>query len=102
MKIKELYSDESRWTQHCLTRDITGIPIVEDYEGAEATVNHPKAYCFCLYGAAVKCYPKRLREMSRLITTTLGLEAGTPIYYWNDDPKRTFEEIKELVERLDI
>jgi hypothetical protein len=92
MKVRELLSDESKWTQDANARDKNGVDV---------PVYSPKACCWCLQGAMDKCYGfwngpwdllrKNLPEdRFRLITV-----AG-----WND--MHSYEEVKELVDRLDI
>lgn len=91
MKIKELLSDASRWTQHAFARDTIGRNI---YTNAE------EAYSYCLLGAAMKCYPPTTPARI-LIKIKEEIECES-ILDWNDAPERTFEEVKALVEKLDI
>lgn len=88
MKIKELFTDSSRWTKGALARDING----------EFTdIDH--GYSFCLSRAIYKCYPYD----SKLIIFKIKPKLKEPlIVNWNDAPERTFEEVKALVEELDI
>lgn len=91
MKVKELFSDPSKWTQNTLYRDNTG---------KEVPWNNPNIVSFCLLGAIRHCYryfqyiPIEILVRDKLIIGDITI--------WNDDPDRTFEEVKELVEELDI
>ena len=87
MKVKELLSDESKWTQGCYARDAFGVSIPFD---ADAAV------CWCLAGAIHRVYgpePIHLRILRRV---------NGSLSEWNDAPDRTFAEVKALVEELDI
>ena len=98
MKIRELLSDESKWTKGADARDCDGTPA------------HPyseKAVCWSLVGAIQKCYGPilPLNKIYNKILLSLGLEhlvggGSTNVNRWCF--ARTFAEVKELVERLDI
>lgn len=90
MKIKEFYSDESKWCQYDQYRNIDGEPV--SYED--------KVYAACLLGAINICYPNEIKEIYVKIKEKVGLEPGTPLSQWNDSV--TFGEVKKLVEELDI
>lgn len=47
MKVQELLSDRSKWTQGRLARDARGIP---------CSPRSSEAVCWCVYGALDKCY----------------------------------------------
>lgn len=97
MKIRELYSDESRWTKNAFARDASG---------NEVSSRNSTAVCWCVGGAFNKCYPTFDNEsIDERVRVREKLEAklgGCVIVSWNDDPKRTFAEVKALVEELDI
>lgn len=97
MKIKEFYTDKSKWVQRLF---------------------HHRSGACCLVGAMQKCYPvdpvnpgsvgKRLEVESKL---RVGIVARTKngkdylvgsLTHWNDAPERTFEDVKALVEELDV
>jgi hypothetical protein len=93
MKMRELLSDESKWTKGTMARNESGIAI---------STTNGEACCFCLWGAMVWCYGLDLSEYSRVkkqIQVELGLDT---IGQWNDQPERTFEEVQALVQKLDI
>lgn len=95
MKIKEFYSDSSRWTQRVLARD---------KNGHEVFFGDKEAYSFCLLGVIAHCYDKDPRKIERKITEKIKQisKPGTTILSWSDDPERTFEEVKALVDELDV
>lgn len=89
MKVKDYYSDKSKWTRGVTFRDS---------EGSACGMN--EATCACLSGAIDICYrnieydliwEKICRHLNIICLTS-----------WNDDPQRTFKEVKQLVEELDI
>lgn len=88
MKIKELFTDETKWTQGALARTKKGniIGALED-----------NAVCWCLQGAVLKCYGSDRLTIIDLILDKVDKHC---IALWND--AHTFTEVKELVERLDI
>ena len=90
MKIRELFSDKSKWTQGTLARSLPTRAV---------SPNSPKAKSWCLYGAAERCY--RGRNVGRVLDI-LRSEIGLDISYYNDSFERKFEDIKALVEKLDI
>jgi hypothetical protein len=92
MKVRELLSDESKWTQGVSSR--TG-------SGTKVAHNSPNAKSWCLYGAAIKCYesPLEIGYVLSRIAETIG---SWCIADWNDAPDRTFGDVKNLVEKLNI
>jgi hypothetical protein len=94
MKIRELLSDESKWCKNVTARDINGVPVNEDSEDA---------VCRCLgsaFNLAYKGQEKSAVESAWYkIYTAIG---GMAFCRWNDAPERTFKEVKELVDRLDV
>lgn len=90
MKMRELFSDASKWCQGWFAKTIGGVLCSEFSE---------KAVCWCLSGAIWKCYPGLdSDDVRRKIVDTI----HTDIPYWNDAKERTFEDVKALVEKLDI
>lgn len=91
MKIQELLSDESKWTRGEIARGKNGEPIYHHSEDAT---------CWCLYGAALKCYTvgsERTKVLNK-ISDSIGLIS---IRYYNDTIA-SFQDIRKLVEELDI
>ena len=95
MKVKELLSDESKWTQGVSARTESGIPT--SYHGQETAK-------WCLLGALAKCYGVNTDDWDSIrarIRIRLSPDGLFPVD-WNDAPNRTFSEVKALVEELDI
>lgn len=93
MKIRELLSDESKWTRTFAARDAAGMPV---YALASA------AYCWCLLGATWYCYDnnERFLVQDRLATVLRQRYKEVSIAAWNDT--HSFAEVKALVDELDI
>lgn len=100
MKIRELFSDETKWTKGTNARNSFNDPVSpHDLVAAEK---------YCLQGAVIKCYGFVDRNIYKLMKNRLlkinDVEGDGPdeVVAWNDAPERTFEEVKKLVEELDI
>lgn len=94
--MRELLTDESKWTKHRLSSDTNGKTVPLD---------DPAAVSFCIIGATFKCYTcgypmadKVLSAMSK----ELGFKDNTLLASWNNAEDRTFEDVKKLVNKLDI
>ncbi len=101
MKVKELLTDASKWTQKAYKRDANG-----DGECAEEL-----AVCWCLEGALRHCYDHCYNRYdvgfvhSRARCHLLNyckIEHGVDHIIWNDLPTTAFEQVKALVNELDI
>ncbi len=94
MKVKELLSNESKWTQKAVARDKDNNWC---YPYAETAAK------WCLVGAIQKCYPN---DTIRIKTLLLNLIHKSFEYHglenFNDNRRRKFEDIKQLVERADV
>lgn len=97
MKVKELYSDASKWTKEWYAKDANG-----DWTDTSSE----EACSFCLEGAMLKCYRYdenleaiRDRVMEKIQENDPHMRA---IAQWNDATSRTFQDVKDLVEALDI
>ena len=98
MKIRELFTDESKWTTHAYARTKEGKVLLN--------AHLPEAVCWCLDGAISKCYlfgneSDQLRTYYMIKHKIFEHVNENPVP-WNDHPKRTFAEVKQLVETLDI
>lgn len=91
MKIKELLSDKSKWIQHTYAVEIIG---------GHVNPHSDKAVAFCLLGALARCYGGSNEYME--VKARIVKKVGWYISLWNDDENRIFEEVKALVEELDI
>jgi hypothetical protein len=89
MKVKELLTGPEKWTQGACARDRKG-------ESALATDAHPR---YDLMGAMIRCYGFKgypaVYERARVAV-------GRSPVAWNDAPERTFQDVKHLVNELDI
>lgn len=92
MKIKELFSGPEKWTKRAYART---------QDGAVAPCDSAGAVRWCLVGALEKCYPDHADKRTARAAIHAAIKKGT-IPEWNDAPGRTFAEVKELVEKLDI
>lgn len=101
MKLKQLFDKPERWTQKASARD---------KDGNVVAVDSGKAYSFCLGGGVEKCYKgnKKRMEILNLIEEEMmnkhRLDDGENYDYveWNDSSEREFDDIKKLVNKLDI
>lgn len=103
MKIKDFLDTPEKWTKGNIAKTVEGEP---------ASPHNPEAVCWCLSGLIVKCYSSpnediipysKFYKIRNKITEYLGVTRGSAEWIrWNDAPERTFEEVKNLVEKLDI
>jgi len=97
MKVRDLLTDESKWTKHVYALDAKKNPLADPL--------NPNAVCWCLGGAIEKCYPilaERLAIYTRITQRVKPEEVGSYVHRWNDTVGRTFAEVRALVEELDI
>lgn len=104
MKAHELLSDASRWTTGVFARDVQGYRAV--------WWDHANAWSFCLRGALRSAYgfdPGKLvnpaydkAEERVLVALGFPADATCALNQWNDAPKRTFDEVRSLLLRLDV
>ena len=91
MKVKELFSDRSNWTQGAFARDDKNKSIGFD---------SPLASKWCLAGAIFKCYQKQgVKELIRVEDRIL-TSGASGIMSFGDSA--SYEQIMELVNELDI
>ncbi len=99
MKVSDLLTDASRWTQGAYGRDTNGAPM---------SIESPLAVCWCLVGALWRCYRTDVQGSSsdviandaeRRVTTRIGVMS---MMAWNDAPDRTFADVHALIEALDL
>jgi len=105
MKVKDLLTDESKWTQNEFARDA---------KGKRCSSTSSRATQWCIVGAINKCYELGLTHMKMLQLTANHIKSSEPqranpplhvntiISRWNDNPSRTFTDVQALVNRLDI
>lgn len=97
MKVKELLTDESKWTRHANARDA-----VKD----KVPPTDPEAKCWCLLGAIDFCYQGKLiadkvAAIEKLNEVVHEYYKTASIVHFNDR-KATFEDIKKVIELADI
>lgn len=89
MKLKELFTDSSKWTQGAMAR-------TAQREAVRST--DPNAVCWCFYGGYRKCYYQYIpSEIENLVKEKTKYNS---IVDWND--QAAFEQVKALCEELDI
>ena len=93
MKIQELLSDETKWTQGADVRDKLNDPL--------GSIDDPEACKFCLFGAIYKCYSET-KSLTIIIDRVRTRLNDYGISTWNDHPDRTFQDIQKLIKDLDI
>jgi hypothetical protein len=102
MKAWELLDSPEKWTQGTSARNVFGQPVPS---------TDPSAVCWCASGAIGCCYPTayqpsgtfpiHARLANYLAKQPYRPESGT-ISLWNDDPRRTYEEVVAVLKELDI
>lgn len=92
MKVKELLISEDAWTTQHLARDVNG----------ESTFsNDSDAVCWCLVGAICKCYGTNECKRVKIVIKVENY-LNMPIHQWNDKSERTFDDVKNLIMKLNI
>jgi hypothetical protein len=95
MKASDLLDRPERWTQGCSARDVSGNRVY-------SLDTH--AVCWCALGALIVSHKDRPEpdyeaardELLAAIQRRHGSEYAA-ITRWNDDSKRTFEEVREVL-----
>jgi hypothetical protein len=100
MKVKDILSDPSKWTQGAAARN---------KRGELCSVLSPDATRFCILGAIARVYRSRksMRECERRVAAAIEALGGritysTEIGDWNDNPYRVFEEVRQVIKKADI
>lgn len=89
MKIRELLSSKDKWCQRAFAKDSHGNPV---------EVACKTAISFCLGGAAIKCYPVYEERIVAHEAITRELNGS----FMNFNDTHTYEEVKALIDKLDI
>lgn len=89
MKVQELLTDETKWTRGEYALNAMGCPANPRAAGAVR---------WCLAGAIQRCYagPEQLARFAAVRTIHADVQV------WNDDPARTFAQVRELIVALDL
>jgi len=92
MKIQDLYDNPKKWTRGSSARD---------RRGYRTSPIGRYAKSWCITGAMKKCYCvfSEYEKAARKIEKELGCSS---VMLWNDNKYRTFQDVKDLVTRLDI
>lgn len=100
MKIRELFSDPSKWTSGTYARDANGMPLYSDAKRY--------ATSWCLVGAVERCYPPDVPEGQLNKYDVLNLlwheinAGGTNIGVATFNDNSTYVTVKALVDKLNI
>jgi hypothetical protein len=92
-QLDDFFSDESRWTQNAFARRSDGL---------KTNYNDPHACKWCLFGGAAKIFntTTEVEELPKVLNA-IDEKIGRPgIAQWNDNPKRTFADLKNLFKEL--
>ena len=92
MKISELLTSKDKWTQGPEAEDRYGRPVYHD---------SPRAVCWCLMGALMKCYPDVVQRDAARMRLYEAIRFPN-IMWWNECPERTFVEVKAAVEAAGV
>ena len=101
MKIKEFYTDESKWSQKCFGRTFQGKEIDEIDDIMNLKFSEIKS--LCPFAAICRFYPDprdRVRVESE-VKAILRIGDRT-ISEWNSKKERTFDEIRILFNYLNV
>lgn len=95
MKVRELLTDENKWCKESLAFDKNECALDPRDE---------EAVSFCLDGAVIKCYSSndKWQILGKILKHIHKKKNKIHIHEWNDAPERTFADVKQLVEELDI
>jgi hypothetical protein len=91
VKVKDILTDESKWTQ--------GVDARDGY-GRRCDPCSSSAVSFCVTGAAMRAYQYSAHAQNKAIRALL---RAIPSEYadlesWNDETDRTFDEVRRLIE----
>jgi hypothetical protein len=96
MKVRELLSGPEKWTKRENARN---------KERLRCRESDPEAVCWCLIGAVNYCYGAcslQAQTIRKSLRAMVGAKTVAGICDWNDAHERKFEEVKALVDELDI
>lgn len=91
MKVKDWFTDESKWCKHANWLDAAGNLLYHSLDGEVCQC--------CLAGAIILCYPHSEVES---VCDKVRKHLNMSITEWNDDEKRKFEDVKNVVEELGL
>lgn len=94
MKAYELLEKKENWTKGWFHRNKAESPL------CKTEVNDPLSCSHCLLGALKVCYPNDDTYTDKKLL--IRQKTDQELTAWNDDPKRTHEEVYNLLKQLDI
>jgi hypothetical protein len=100
MKAIDILRDQSCWTQGAMARNRRGDPTGAEYVSAVA---------WCIMGALIRAYGMEkgldkevaVRRAIRSICKSFDATYGS-VESWNDDPCRTFDEVRQVLEKANV
>lgn len=87
MKPSDLLKDESCWTQVCMGRDSTG---------RETPCRGENAVSWCIFGLVMRAYSGD-SEGADEAWEKIKRHVGSDPITWNDDPSRTWTEVRDAL-----
>jgi len=100
MKIKELFSDESKWIQGYSALDVKGRPVSRlDRSACKYCLSAAAWICYTNHCELLNVYQKIENYLKNIGYTGL---THNSIVVFNDNSKTTFNDIQLLVNTLDI
>ena len=96
MTLQELFDKPEKWTRMWYARDAYG---------TETTATAEDAVCWCLLGGLRLCYGEgtEQEDASARLTRAIAKRDGRGlIWYWQDTPGRTFEEVLEVIREANV
>jgi hypothetical protein len=103
MKLKDFFDTADKWTKNAYARDILGNEVDSDDPFA-VSWNISGAINFNYFQSVpselkTEKYKSELAHKMHMIIDII----GTPkVWEWESNPERTFEEIKSVIEKVDI
>lgn len=92
MKLSDVLSDESKWTQGAMARLA---------DGRVTSALDENATLFCLAGGMIKIAKDDKIPWDKLYEFVKQALSGHLVSIWNDEPERTWEEVAEVVKKVD-
>lgn len=109
MKVKELLSEETKWTKNHYAKNEEGEPVSSLFS---------EACCWCLKGAVTKCYynpaienyhviqqeavDKLRAAVKQLFPSRVNHPSRCEAATFNDHPETTFADIQKVLELADV
>jgi hypothetical protein len=100
MKASDILTDQSKWTQGAFARD---------EHGEMRRPDDDRASRWCILGALRRAYGDTdalghaIWAISQVIPSLDGDSiSGYDVAAWNDEPERTFDEVRKFIELADV